>query len=239
MKKLFAAFTLTTVVAGCAMDIESAGDHYAVQDPQPSATCPADSVCLEALALEEGALAKPGHLAVVWYQLESGDPDPKPEIAWSQEVKDFAHAEGGRLVIPLKTITKPTSPELLLCERESDDEAKSPCRGDIALGTATVVVADDLDESGKLDAFEVEKATRGRGRVVIVSSDHDYNVTPPAFTPVFADGVVRGTAAYGFVESGRGVRLARAERGASFELQICSGTTGACRPSFPDLGELR
>ena len=238
MKKLFAAFTLTTLLTGCAMDIESTGDHYAVQDPLPAA-CPADSVCLEVQALEEGALAKPGHLAVVWYQLEPGDPDPKPEIAWSQEVKDFANAEGGRLVIPFETITKPANAELLLCERDSDDEAKSPCRGDIAIGTATVVVADDIDGNGRLEAFEVEKATRGRGQLVIASSEEEHTVTPPAYTPVFIDGLERGTAAYRFVERGRSTRLARAERGESFALQLCSEPAGKCQPKFPDLGDLR
>lgn len=238
MNTIFATFTLATLVVGCAMDIDSAGDRYAVQDPS-LASCPADSICFETRALEEGALAKPGHLAVVWYQAEGGDPDPQVEIAWSREIEDFSQLEGGRLVIPLETITMPENDELLLCERSSDDEARSPCRGEVAIGTATVVIADDLDGNGKLESFEVVEATRGRGQAVIGSSVTEYTTVPPAFTPVFADGIERGTRGYEFERSGRSVRLKRGDRSKPFELQVCAAVGDKCKPPFPQLADLR
>jgi hypothetical protein len=232
MTKLFPLFFFATFAGGCSLEYDACETEDVGTDvasdtrPEP---CPEGKLCLDMTPIDGGAI-RAGHLAVVWSQLDQTDPDPQPEIA-------FTRSFGPRdrhMEIDISSIRAPSRQELLLCERACDDEAACACRSETKIGVATVVVADDVDRDGRLELDEIGRATYGLGHLLIAHSETEQMISPPPFDGVFSNGFTRGVAAYRFIGNPE-ERVARAERGERFELNLCREAGDSCELPFPEL----
>jgi len=225
MTKLFPLFFFAAFAGGCSFEYddcetEDVGTDVA-SDTRPEA-CPEGKLCLDLTPLD-GGVVRAGHLAVVWYQLDSGDPDPQPEIAFT---RTFGPKDR-QIEIDISSLRAPSRQDLLLCERECDDEAACACRGEIKIGVATVIAADDVDRDGQLEVEEIRRGMYGRGHLLVAHSETEQMISPAPYEKVFTDGFARGVAAYRFVgnpEEG----VARAARGERFALELCRQPGDSC-----------
>ena len=196
MRTLTALLFLSCVSVGCGV-----GD---IADPPPSNSapadvygtwCPDDSICMQAELLE-GKTIRPGRLAVVWYQLKDGDPDPEPQIAFDAPLDTSSR----HIVIPIKEVRPASGEDLQYCERRCDDESICPCMSDVRVTVGTVIAADDSNGDGRLDAREVRTVSYGRGYFAVVRSEKDVRPVPSPFDRTFATPIRTGTHPFRFVD---------------------------------------
>ena len=197
------------------------------------ADCPKDSICITPVAITEEPIPA-GRLAVVWYQLDDADPDPREIIAYQTRFDPLA----GRIAIPRSAVPAPADEAVLLCVRDCDNETECPCRSEARFAIGRVVVAADRDGSGSLDAEEVRTEEYGRAQVVFVNSTLGYETPPAPFETVFAGPILRGTRPYVFDDSGDAVRIEPADRSEPLPLDMCArpatGAADECRPPWPE-----
>ena len=232
MRRIQALVFITCALTGCALEYEPCfadGEGAATTSTDRDA-CPDESICFD-LKPPEGGAVRAGHVAVMWSQLNEVDPDPEPQIAFDIAIDSSTR----RIEIPVAKIQAMSDDKLLLCERACTDEARCPCRGDVAVGTATVVAADDENKDGRLDVREATTRTYGRGATVIVRSEKEYRPAPPPFDRVFADAILAGTHAYRYVGKGADVRIGSPEEDEIFALNLCAEPGSACVLPSPTL----
>ena len=215
-------------LVGCSFEYEPCDTAGEAADT--SRSCPSDSICFD-LKPPEGGKIRPGHVAMVWSQLDAADPDPEPQIAYQAKLDP----EVRRVVIPVAQIQPAKDQSLALCVRDCDDEVRCPCQSEVRVTTATLVAADDSDGNGILDVRETATAMFGRASTVIVQSEKEYRPAPSPFDAVFAGSIRAGTYGYRFVGAGSDVRLGSPEEDQTFDLVLCNEPGASCLLPLPNL----
>jgi hypothetical protein len=234
MKRLFSiALVACALPLGCSFEYDPCDTELPIDTASAGSgteTCKEGSLCFDITPLDRGA-PRSGTVAVVWYQLDAGDPDPEPFVGYQAEFD----AKQKSFSIPLDAIEAPKDEALMLCERACDDEVACGCRSDERIAVGNVIVAQDEDRDGRLDVREVRQSTYGRGYLLIASGEKDYPISPPPADQVFTDGIGRGVHAYRFLGNPeeRDARAVRAEPDATFRMNVCSER--GCTPPFPEV----
>jgi hypothetical protein len=215
-------------LVGCSLEYEPCDTSGEAVDN--SRSCPEDSICFDVKPPEGGAI-RPGHVAVIWSQLDQADPDPEPQIAYQTRLDP----EVRRIVIPVAELQPAKDQSLALCVRDCDDEARCACTSDVRVTTATLIAAEDTNADGVLDVRETATAMFGRASTVIVRSEKEHRPAPSPFDTVFAGSIRAGTHAYRFVGAGSDIRLGSPEEGQAFDLLLCKEPGRSCVLPFPNL----
>jgi hypothetical protein len=223
---------VSSFAVGCSLEHEGGDVEVSVQPGgagEEPASCAADTLCLELDTIGVGDVAA-GRLAVVWVQLQTMDPQPKAQIGLDIELD----LEAERYSVPFSAIQPPHGDALLLCERQCDADGCA-CANRSGVATAMVVVAEDANSDGRLTVDEVAEGTFGRGDLLLAHSKSEQVITPPPADQLFADGVARGVAAYRFIGNPeeRSARVQRADRGETFDLDVCAIGEEECAPPAP------
>ncbi len=166
-----------------------------------------------------------GQVMVYWYQFDDDGPDPMAEIGYSAP---FA-ADDDEVVIDMADVTPPGE-QLLLCQRECEDESMCPCMGTTPrVGFGAVMLISGEDRTGM-------------GFVVLGYSAEE--LVPIPETPEnllwrgkFPDGIGGGVCPYRVIEPETGFDNAALVTGdeATADFNVCPSTDPDCDLPSPNL----
>jgi hypothetical protein len=196
-----------------------------------SAACPAGHICFEVKAVDTTTPIEAGRIAAVWFQINDDGPDPRPLVAYEAPFDPAV----SRVNIPIADIIAP-GPELLFCDRACNDESMCPCLADPQIGFGAVVVSQDANQDGMLDATEA-LAYYGMGWMSLGYSDKPYMPAPPPILDVkFPEGIERGIRPYRIIdEMGTFDNLGLSQDGDIFDLNVCPTPGSTCSLPQPNL----
>lgn len=214
---------LCMIAAGCSIEVPldlptPPTDVSGGETPE----CKDDEICLDVDWLPGAAQREGQRIAVAWYRVDQ--PESPSKVAFEAK---FEPSEG-RIAIPVTSIAAPEDDALLLCQRRCLDATRCPCEGDAKVGTATVVVSQDANQDGRIDAEEVRTAAYARASVIVGYSPEEYRPAPGALAATFPVGIVKGIAPYENLDE-ESLKLVPAS-GETFRLAMCRDPGTSCTP---------
>jgi hypothetical protein len=217
-------------------------------------TAPADVTCttsagaitLGIAGADATKVVPASHLAVVFFQLND-DLKPPPGFVVADDVPLAALAAGETRCLDLAPaqIQVPAQDALQLCDRTPQctdiNDPKCACLKDSPqVAVAFVLVAQDTDGNGKLDAAEITKTgLHGAGLLGIAAAAADRAATSPpahAVDVLFPEGVGKGVLPYRVISTpGQHDTLGRGQPGTTYQVRVCPPGDADCKLHFPNL----
>jgi hypothetical protein len=157
----------------------------------------------------------PGRLVVVWFRFEQGV-GRDPFVAYDAPFE----LTQGTADVPYSSIADPPDIDRV-CERSCADPATCPCTGDFQAAVGYLMLVQDGDQSGAIEALELSEPSNivGIGNFAVGFSSQAWDSAPAAFQLTFPAAVLAGVHAYQL----SGGQLRPAEAGTTFEFKIGPG----------------